>query len=128
MAAWPEEAFEAVGGIDRATYVAVLTHDPKLDDAALTHRAALRRRLRGRHGQQPGPGQAPRAAAGRRAWTRCCWSGWPRPSGSTSAPSGPEETALSIMAEVVAVRNGRSGGRLRDKQGGRIHEITGEHA
>ena len=40
---------------------------------------------------------------------------------------GPEETALSIMAEVVAVRNGRSGGRLRDKQGGRIHEI-GERA
>ena len=41
---------------------------------------------------------------------------------------GPEETALSIMAEVVAVRNGRVGGRLRDKQGGRIHEITGSHA
>jgi len=31
--------------------------------------------------------------------------------------------ALSIMAEVVAVRNGREGGRLRDKRGGRIHEI-----
>ncbi len=29
------------------------------------------------------------------------------------------------MAEVVAVRNGRSGGRLKDKQGGRIHEIIG---
>jgi hypothetical protein len=27
----------------------------------------------------------------------------------------------------VAVRNGRRGGRLRDKQGGRIHEI-GEQA
>jgi len=27
------------------------------------------------------------------------------------------------MAEVVAVRNGREGGRLRDKQGGRIHEV-----
>ena len=41
---------------------------------------------------------------------------------------GPEETALSIMAEVVAVRNRRGGGRLRDKQGGRIHEISGVHA
>jgi xanthine dehydrogenase accessory factor len=38
---------------------------------------------------------------------------------------GPEETALSIMAEVVAVRNGRSGGRLRDKRSGRIHEVGG---
>ncbi len=32
--AWPEEAFQRVG-IDGATYVAVLTHDPKLDDSAL---------------------------------------------------------------------------------------------
>jgi xanthine dehydrogenase accessory factor len=34
----------------------------------------------------------------------------------------PEETALSIMAEVVAVRNGRAGGRLSDSAG-RIHEV-----
>ena len=35
VAAWPEEAFAQLGGIDRATAIAVLTHDPKLDDAAL---------------------------------------------------------------------------------------------
>ena len=35
VAAWPEEAFSRLGGIDRATAIAVLTHDPKLDDAAL---------------------------------------------------------------------------------------------
>jgi xanthine dehydrogenase accessory factor len=34
----------------------------------------------------------------------------------------PEETALSIMAEVVAVRNGRRGGRLSAVEG-RIHEV-----
>ena len=34
----------------------------------------------------------------------------------------PEETALSIMAEVVAVRHGRAGGRLTSS-GGRIHEV-----
>jgi xanthine/CO dehydrogenase XdhC/CoxF family maturation factor len=28
-------AFPALGGIDRATSVVILTHDPKLDDAAL---------------------------------------------------------------------------------------------
>jgi xanthine dehydrogenase accessory factor len=33
-----------------------------------------------------------------------------------------EETALSIMAEVVAVRNGRNGGRLSNASG-RIHEV-----
>lgn len=48
-----------------------------------------------------------------------------------SAPIGldlgaltPDETAVSIMAEVVAVRHGRSGGgRLREARG-RIHEVA----
>ena len=35
LAAWPEEAFAQLGGIDPATSIVVLTHDPKLDDAAL---------------------------------------------------------------------------------------------
>jgi xanthine dehydrogenase accessory factor len=34
-----------------------------------------------------------------------------------------EETALSIMAEVVAVRQGRGGGRLSAAGAGRIHEV-----
>jgi xanthine dehydrogenase accessory factor len=33
-----------------------------------------------------------------------------------------EETALSVMAEVVAVRNGREGGRLSHADG-RIHDV-----
>ncbi|HEY1569254.1 MAG TPA: XdhC family protein, partial [Solirubrobacteraceae bacterium] len=36
---------------------------------------------------------------------------------------GSEETALSIMAEIVAVRNGHGGGRLADAKG-RIHEAV----
>jgi xanthine dehydrogenase accessory factor len=35
---------------------------------------------------------------------------------------GREETALSIMAEVVAARHGREGGRLA-VGGGRIHQV-----
>ncbi len=35
FAAWPDEAFASLGGIDPATSIVVLTHDPKLDDAAL---------------------------------------------------------------------------------------------
>jgi xanthine dehydrogenase accessory factor len=34
-----------------------------------------------------------------------------------------EETALSILAEVVATRHGREGGRL-SAAAGRIHEVT----
>jgi xanthine dehydrogenase accessory factor len=37
----------------------------------------------------------------------------------------PEETALSIMSEIVALRRGRPGGRLANASG-RIHEVTGE--
>ena len=33
-----------------------------------------------------------------------------------------EETALSIIGEIVAMRHGRSGGRLAQAQG-RIHEV-----
>ncbi|MGH2891988.1 MAG: XdhC family protein, partial [Solirubrobacteraceae bacterium] len=35
IAAWPEEACARLGGIDESTAVAVLTHDPVLDDPAL---------------------------------------------------------------------------------------------
>ena len=35
VVAWPREALARLGGIDRATYVAVLTHDPKIDDQVL---------------------------------------------------------------------------------------------
>jgi xanthine dehydrogenase accessory factor len=35
-----------------------------------------------------------------------------------------EETAVSIMAEIVAVRRGRGGGRLCEREG-RIHEAVG---
>jgi xanthine dehydrogenase accessory factor len=122
VAAWPEQAFEAIGGIDRATYVAVLTHDPKLDDAALgialpsdaayvgamgSSRAQARRRER-----LLGAGMAEELVDRLAA-----------PIGLDLGAVGPEETALSIMAEVVAVRNGRAGGRLRDKREGRIHDI-----
>jgi xanthine dehydrogenase accessory factor len=121
VAAWPEQAFERLGGIDRATYVAVLTHDPKLDDAALgialrseaayvgamgSRRAQARRRERllaaGLTDEEIG-----RLAA---------------PIGLDLGATGPEETALSIMAEVVAVRNGHEGGRLSQARG-RIHDV-----
>ena len=44
------EAFERLGGIDRATYIAVLTHDPKLDDDALKLALDSERRLHRRDG------------------------------------------------------------------------------
>jgi XdhC Rossmann domain len=44
------------------------------------------------------------------------------PIGLDLGATSPEETALSILAEVVAVRNGHEGGRL-STAAGRIHEV-----
>jgi len=121
IAAWPEEAFARTGGIDRATYVAVLTHDPKLDDAALE--IALRS-----DAPYVGAMGSRRAQAHRRE--RLLAAGLEEelleriaaPIGLDLGAVTPEETALSIMAEVVAVRHGRDGGRL-SQSAGRIHEV-----
>jgi xanthine dehydrogenase accessory factor len=121
IAAWPDEAFARIGGIDRATYIAVLTHDPKLDDAALE--IALRSEA-----PYVGAMGSRRAQAQRRE--RLLAAGVDEellariaaPIGLDLGAVTPEETALSIMAEVVAVRNGRTGGRL-SSVAGRIHEV-----
>ena len=121
IAAWPAEAFAEIGGIDRATYIAVLTHDPKLDDAALELALSSEAAYVGAMGSR-------RAQAQRRE--RLLQAGMEEESlERIAAPIGldlgaisPEETALSIMAEVVAVRNGRDGGRL-SQAAGRIHEV-----
>jgi xanthine dehydrogenase accessory factor len=118
--AWPQEAFAELG-IDRATYIAILTHDPKLDDAAL--RIALRsdaayvgvmgsRRAQAKRGERLLEQGLSAAELARMS----------APIGLDLGATSPEETALSIMAEVVAVRNGRDGGRLQTSAG-RIHEV-----
>jgi len=121
VAAWPEEAFARLGGIDRSTAIAVLTHDPKLDDAALI--IALR-----------SPAGYIGAMGSRRAQDsrrdRLLAKGVEEADlERISAPIGldlgaltAEETALSIMAEIVAMRYGREGGRLAHATG-RIHEV-----
>jgi xanthine dehydrogenase accessory factor len=121
IAAWPDDAIARLGGIDRATYIAVLTHDPKLDDATLT--VALRS-----DSPYVGAMGSRRAQAQRRE--RLLAAGIEEelleriaaPIGLDLGAVTPEETALSIMAEVVAVRNGREGGRLSHISG-RIHEV-----
>ncbi|MGH2946272.1 MAG: XdhC family protein [Solirubrobacteraceae bacterium] len=121
VAAWPEEAFARLGGIDRATAIAVLTHDPKLDDAALVLA------LRSDAGYIGAMGSR-RAQAKRRE--RLLAKGIEEADlERISAPIGldlgaltAEETALSIMGEIVATRHGRTGGRLAQTKG-RIHEV-----
>jgi xanthine dehydrogenase accessory factor len=121
VVAWPEEAFARIGGIDRATYIAVLTHDPKLDDAALTiavrSPAAYIGAMGSRRAQEKRRERLLEQGLSEEELARVA-----APIGLDLGGLTAEETALSIMAEVVAVRNGRSGGRLSNASG-RIHEV-----
>ncbi len=120
VAAWPAAGIEQVGGLDPATAVAVLTHDPKVDDEAL----ALA--LRSPAGYVGAIGARRTQAARRerllaRGLSEAELDRLAGPIGLDLGAATPAETALSIMAEIVAVRHGRAGGRLRDAAG-RIHE------
>jgi xanthine dehydrogenase accessory factor len=112
---WPDEAL-AHQKVDDATYIALLTHDPKIDEPTLA--AALR------------TGAAYIGAIGSRKthaerFERMArWGITAEELQRVYAPIGldlggrtPEETALSIIAEVVAIKNGRCGGSLRDSSG-----------
>ncbi len=122
IAGWPEEAFGRLGGIDPATSIAVLTHDPKLDDAALLLALRSPARFVGAMGSR-------RAQESRRE--RLLAAGLAEsqlarlaaPLGLDLGAVNREETALSILAEVVAARHGRDGGRLRQARG-RIHQVA----
>ena len=121
IASWPAQAFDHLGGIDRAMSIAVLTHDPKLDDAALEIALRSTAAYVGAMGS--------RRAQERRRERLLAKGLTEEQLERLSAPIGldigaitPEETALSIMAEIVAMRRGREGGRL-SHAGGRIHEV-----
>jgi xanthine dehydrogenase accessory factor len=124
IAEWPDKALDQLGGIDRATSIAVLTHDPKLDDAVL--KIALRSEA-----QYIGAMGSRRAQEKRRE--RLLGQGvTDEELGRLAAPIGLDigaltaaETAISIMGEITAVRRGHEGGRLMAVKG-RIHDAAAD--
>ena len=121
LALWPQEAFTQLGPLDRSTAVAILTHDPKIDDAALE--VALRSEA-GYVGAMGSRGmQATRRARLLEAgFTEDQLERMAAPIGLDLGALTVEETALSVMSEIVALRRGREGGRLK-RAVGRIHEV-----
>jgi xanthine dehydrogenase accessory factor len=118
IVAWPEEAFAQVQP-DLGTAVVVLTHDDKFDLPALTAALASDAFYVGALGSR-------RNQERRRELLR--EAGVPEddleriagPCGLDLGAESPAETALSILAEILAVRAGRSGGPLKHAKT-RIH-------
>lgn len=102
---WPDEALPKLG-LNRSTYIAVLTHDPKFDDPAV--RVALAHPVR-----YIGALGSPRTQARRRAALLEAGvdeAELARIHGPIGLPIGgksPGELAISIMAEIIAVRRGK---------------------
>jgi len=115
---WPDEAMDALRP-DTRTAVVTLTHDPKLDDPALDR--ALRSEafyigaLGSRRNQERRRGLLADAGVPEEALDRIHG-----PAGLDVGAESPAETALSMLAEVLAARAGRAGGPLREAKT-RIH-------
>jgi xanthine dehydrogenase accessory factor len=111
IVAWPEEAFAQVAP-DHQTAVVVLTHDDKFDRPALMAAIATDAfyigALGSRRNQEQRRSRLLEAGALERQLDRIYG-----PCGLDVGAESQEETALSILAEILAVRAGRSGGSLR---------------
>jgi xanthine dehydrogenase accessory factor len=115
IVAWPADAIAQVQP-DARTAVVVLTHDEKFDVPALQGALATEAFYVGALGSR-------RAQASRRE--RLLEVGVPEaeldriagPCGLDLGAESSPETAISILAEMLATRAGRDGGRLRDAAG-----------
>jgi len=120
IVAWPAPALEQLGGIDRATYLAVLSNDTKIDDEvlmlALSAEPAYIGAMGSTHAQAERRERLLAAGVAEEELARIS-----APVGLDLGALSAAETALSIMAELVAVRHGRGGERLSKRAGGRIH-------
>jgi xanthine dehydrogenase accessory factor len=118
IVAWPEETFAQVQP-DHQTAIVVLTHDDKFDEPAL--RAALESEafyigaLGSRRNQERRRERLLEAGATESELDRIMG-----PCGLDIGADTQEETALSILAEILAVRAKREGGFLREARQ-RIH-------
>jgi xanthine dehydrogenase accessory factor len=122
LVSWPEEAVADVVP-DAATAIVVLTHDDKFDmpliRAALATDAFYIGWVGSRRNQERRRGVLLGDGVSEEELERVCG-----PSGLDLGAHSPAETAFSILAEILAVRAGREGGRLRDGSG----HIHGEPA
>jgi len=116
---WPAPALEQLGGIDRATYLAVLSNDAKIDDEilvlALGADPAYIGAMGSTHAQAERRERLVEAGVAEADLARIS-----APVGLDLGALSAAETALSIMAELIAVRYGRDGRRLSQRSGAKV--------
>ena len=118
IVAWPEDALAQVTP-DHTTAIIVLTHDDKFDLPLLTGALATEAYYIGALGSRRNQ---------ERRRERLLDAGFDEselerisgPAGLDIGAHTPAETAVSMLAEIMAVRAGRDGGRLKQSSG-RIH-------
>ena len=122
VVAWPEDALAQIAP-DHTTAIVVLTHDDKFDLPLLTEALATEAyyigALGSRRNQERRRERLLEAGLDEEQLERI--SG---PAGLDIGAHTPAETAVSMLAEIMAVRAGRDGGRLRGSSG-RIHAEVG---
>ncbi|MFL5758489.1 MAG: XdhC family protein [Thermomicrobiales bacterium] len=113
--AWPDDALNELV-IEPNTYVAILTHDPKFDEPALLGTIETKARYIGAVGSRK---------TNRDRRQRLIEAGLDEeslsrihgPIGLNIGAETPEEMAISILAEIIAIRHGRPGGPLTEATG-----------
>ena len=115
LVAWPDDAYEKFE-ITSSTAIVILTHDPKFDEPAILGALKTKAGYIGAVGSR-------KTNADRRVRLREAGATDEEidrlhgPIGLDIGGRSPEEMAISILAEIIAVRNGRSGGSLRSAAG-----------
>ncbi|MGE0351763.1 MAG: XdhC family protein [Gemmatimonadales bacterium] len=103
--AWPDEAFARIG-IGPATYICVLSHDPKFDDPALEIALRSPAAYIGAIGSKKTQ-DARRARLRSQGFSQAAVDRLHGPIGLKLGGRSPAETALAILAEMTAVRYGQ---------------------
>ncbi|MCC7161365.1 MAG: XdhC family protein [Anaerolineae bacterium] len=108
---WPDDVIPRLQ-IDAMTYVVILTHDPKFDLPALKALSATKPRYIGAMGSRETRRQHMaelRAQGVPDEFLKTVYG----PVGLDLGGRSPEETALAIIAQIIAVRHGHGGGHLQ---------------
>jgi xanthine dehydrogenase accessory factor len=115
VVAWPDE-FLKTAPVDKRTAICVLTHDPKFDVPVLVEALKTEAGYIGAMGSRRTHNNRT-ARLREEGVTDEELSRVSSPIGLDIGARTPEETAVAIAAEIIALRTGHSGGRLAERSG-----------